>query len=309
MSNIGSYDDVVKTFTWEKAKEMLGYKDGDTLNIGWYCSDRICNLGRAEHTALIWEGHGGEVRNYTYNDLRKITNTYADYLKKLGIKEGERVAIFMDKIPDLYFSFLGILKLGAIVQPLFSAFGEDSLLTRMESAETCAIITTKKHFRKVRRARKDLPSLRNIIIVDDEEIALEQGESIFILDKNEWQESFDCAKTTPESPSVLHYTSGTTGKPKGALHVHNSLLAQYASSRFVLDLKDDDIYWCTADPGWVTGTSYGIIGPWSCGVTQVVFDGGFSTAKWYEILQNYNVTVWYTAPTAIRLLMKDGRSL
>ena len=306
MANMGSYQKVYEDFDWEKAREILGYKEGDPLNIGWYCSDRICEMGKGNKTALIWEGYGGDTKSYTFEELKVNSNTFASYLKSLGIGERDRVCIFMDKIPELYFGFLGILKLGAIAQPLFSAFGEESLITRMESAESVAILTTKKHFRKVRRIKDDLPALEHIIVVDNDTVPLEGIEKSFMLEKTEKVEEFECAETGLESPSVLHYTSGTTGQPKGALHVHSSIFCQHITSKWVLDLKEDDIYWCTADPGWVTGTSYGIIGPWSLGVTQLIYDGGFGSKKWYDLMARHRVTVWYTAPTAIRLLMKDG---
>ncbi|MBN1754803.1 acetate--CoA ligase [bacterium] len=309
MYDFGPYEKTYKEFNWDLAKEFLEYKEGDPLNIGWYCSDRICQQGKAQKIAMIWEGFDGEVRKYSFNDLRLLSNTYAHYLKGLGIKPGDRVCIFMDKIPDLYISFLGILKLGAIAQPLFSAFGEEALFTRMDDADSIAVITTRKHFRKVRRIKDQLPHLKHIIVVDDENVRLEEREKVFILDKAERVEDFNIYPTNPESPSVLHYTSGTTGKPKGALHVHASIFAQSLSSKWVLDLKDEDIYWCTADPGWVTGTSYGIIGPWSLGITQVVYCGGFGSEKWYKLMEKFRVSVWYTAPTAIRMLMKDGTDL
>jgi len=309
MSNMGDYEKSYKEFTWDKAEKILGYKEGEVLNIGYYCTDRICKMGYAQKLAMIWEGFKGEIEKYTFDDLRVNSNTYAVYLKSLGIKEGDRVCIFMDKIPDLYFSFLGILKLGAIAQPLFSAFGEEALFTRMDNADAVAILTTRKHFRKVRRIKDQLPHLAHIIIVDDESVKLEDREKTFILKNAKKVDQFEVYPTHPESPSVLHYTSGTTGAPKGALHVHGSIFSQHVTSKWVLDLTDNDIYWCTADPGWVTGTSYGIIGPWSLGVTQVIYDGGFGSNKWYDVLQRHKVTVWYTAPTAIRLLMKDGADL
>jgi len=309
MPNIGSYEETYKNFNWDKAKEILGYKDGDPLNIGWYCSDRICQQGKGDKLAMIWEGYSGEVLKFTFDELRINSNTYAEYLKSLGVEHGDRVCIFMDKIPDLYFAFLGILKIGAIAQPLFSAFGEEALMCRMENAESKAILTTKKHFRKVRRIKENLPALEHIIVVDNDKVPLQGIEKHFILGKAHKVEEFESYPTGLESPSVLHYTSGTTGQPKGALHVHSSLFCQHITAKWVLDLKDDDIYWCTADPGWVTGTSYGIIGPWSLGVTQVIYDGGFGSKKWYDLMKRHKVTVWYTAPTAIRLLMKDGTEL
>ncbi|NLI98208.1 acetate--CoA ligase [bacterium] len=309
MSNIGSYEEKYKTFDWSQAREHLGYKEGDFLNIGYYCSDRICDQGKKDKLALIWEGSDGTVKRYTFNDLRLVTNTYAQYLKDLGIKVGDRVCVFMDKIPDLYFSILGILKLGAMAQPLFSAFGPESLMTRLEDAGTAAVITTKKHVSKVRHIKPDLPNLKHIIVVDGEPSKKGEGEIVFELDKAKKVEKFESYPCTPETPSLLHYTSGTTGKPKGAQHVHGSIFAQAITTSWVLDVRDDDVYWCTADPGWVTGTSYGIIGPWSLGITQVVLDAGFIPDRWYKLIQDHKVTVWYSAPTAIRMLMKEGTDI
>jgi acetyl-CoA synthetase len=309
MSNIGSYESRLHDFDWSLAEDELDYRPGDPINIGWYCSDRICELGQGAKTALIWEGHGGIERRYSFDDLRVLTNTAAAYLRRLGIEPGERVCLFMDKVPELYISFLGILKLGAIVQPLFSAFGDESLFTRLDSAQTGAILTQRKHVAKVRKIRDQLPSLKHVIVVDAADVKLREGETPLDLETEPPSETFDIHPSTAETPSVLHYTSGTTGQPKGAQHVHYSLISQYLTAKWVLDLQPDDIYWCTADPGWVTGTSYGIIGPWANGTTQVVMDAGFSAARWYELMQKHRVTVWYSAPTAIRLLMKEGTEL
>jgi acetyl-CoA synthetase len=202
---------------------------------------------------------------------------------------------------------MGILKTGAIVEPLFSAFGEDALYARMHDSGAVAIITERRHLGKVRRVRERLPELKTVIVIDHEEDGkpLREGEHAYTMGEHR-VERFAIARTYAESPSVLHYTSGTTGAPKGAMHVHSSIFAQYLTSKIVLDLRDDDIYWCTADPGWVTGTSYGIIGPWALGATQIVVNAGFSSDRWYETIEKHKVTVWYTAPTAIRMLMKDG---
>jgi len=302
-----SYEDMSGGFSWAIAENELDYKKGDVINIGWYCSDRICLRGNASKVALIYEGFGGAARQYTYNDIRLAGNTIGAFLRSLGITEGDRICLFMDRIPELYLSFLGILKMGAIVQPLFSAFGEESLFVRLENAGTRAIITQKKHLGKVRKIRPQLPHLEHVIIVDEMKASdLSAGEILFSLDNSSPVENFDICPTLGETPSVLHYTSGTTGQPKGVKHVHYSLISQYLTTKWVLDLHDDDIYWCTADPGWVTGTSYGIIGPWSLGVTQCVLDSGFSAQAWYRFAEKNRVTVWYSAPTAIRSLMKAG---
>ncbi len=310
MSNIGSYDERVKDFDWSLSEKELGYKDGDSINIGWYCSDRNCEMGKADKTALIWEGLGGIEKKYTFDEIRIRSNKFGAFLREIGVKQEDRVCLFMDKIPELYISFLGTLKIGAIAQPLFSAFGDESLHVRLDNAKTTAIFTQRKHVSKVRKIVEKSPYLKYVIIVDhDGKKVLKDREMVFDMETYEEPKNFEIAKTTAESPSVLHYTSGTTGQPKGVKHVHYSLIAQYLTAKWVLDLKENDIYWCTADPGWVTGTSYGIIGPWSQGITQCVLDTGFSAKSWYTFMQKNDISVWYSAPTAIRSLMKAGDEL
>jgi acetyl-CoA synthetase len=307
MSNFGSYEERIKNFSWSLSEQELGYQPGQPINIGYYCSDRVCQQGKADRLALIWEGFSGEKKIYTYDDLRRYSNTFARFLTDSGIKAGDRVCLFMDRVPELYIGFVGILKTGAIAQPLFSAFGEDSLFVRLENAQTSAIFTQRKHVAKVRKIRDRLPSLQHIFIVDyDGKSPLQEREEAFSMEGLGGVEHYDIYPTYAESPSVLHYTSGTTGMPKGVQHVHYSLISQYITAKWVLDLTDDDIYWCTADPGWVTGTSYGIIAPFALGVTQCVLDSGFSAEAWYRFIEKNKVTVWYSAPTAIRSLMKAG---
>ncbi|MFH1942314.1 MAG: acetate--CoA ligase [bacterium] len=310
MSNIGSYEERVKHFDWSIAEEELEYKKGNIINIGWYCSDRICQMGKADKTALLWEGMGGREKRYTFNDVRLVSNTIGDFLRRLGIRDGERVCLFMNRIPELYLGVLGILKIGAIAQPLWGAFGDEALFIRMENAGTSAIITQKKHVAKVRLIKDKLSTLKHIIVVDDDgKKPLQEREVAFCLEEADPVETLEIFPTKAESPSLLHYTSGTTGQPKGVQHVHYSLVSQYLTALWALDLQEDDIYWCTADPGWVTGTSYGIIGPWSLGVTQCVLDMGFSAETWYRFIEKYGVTLWYSAPTAIRSLMKAGEEI
>ena len=293
MDNPPSYEELSANFDWSAAERELGYRPGDPINIGWMCSDRLCRLGLANKLALHWEDYQGNQKRFTFDDLRVLSNTIAHFLGELGIQPGERVCLFMDRVPELYIGFLGVLKTGAVAQPLFSAFGDESLFVRLQNANTSAIITQKKHLPKVRKIREQLPNLRYIIVVDAGESLLQSREVSFHMDQALRIEDFAVYPTTAESPSVLHYTSGTTGQPKGAQHVHYSIIAQYLTAKWVLDLRPDDIYWCNADPGWVTGTSYGIIGPWSNGITQVVLDYGFNAEHWYQFMEKYRVTVWY----------------
>ena len=308
MSNIGSYDERARNFSWAIAEKELEYSPGDVINIAWYCSDRICKKGKGNKTALIWEGRGPEDhRRYTFNDIRLHSNTIGSFLRSIGIVAEDRVCLFMDKIPELYMGLLGILKIGAIAQPLFSAFGDESLFVRLENAGTRAIITQKKHASKLQKILDRLPNLEFIIVVDQPEgKALKDKEISFSMEGSAPVEHLDIHPTKAESPSLLHYTSGTTGQPKGVKHVHSSLISQYLTAKWVLGLQPDDIYWCTADPGWVTGTSYGIIGPWALGITQCVMDVGFSAEAWYRFIEKQRISMWYSAPTAIRSLMKAG---
>ncbi|MFI5143936.1 MAG: AMP-binding protein, partial [Thermoanaerobaculales bacterium] len=306
MSTLCTEEQVQISSDWAQAAQELGAVPGGSINVGACCSDRICAQGHGDRLALIWEDFQGQERRYTFDDLRVLSNGIATYLRELGVRPSERVCLFMDRVPELYIGFLAVLKLGAIAQPLFSAFGDEALYTRIADAGTAAIITQRKHAAKVRKVRDRLPDLRHVIVVDAEDATLREGEVALLLDRLPRVESFDVFPATAETPSVLHYTSGTTGKPKGAQHVHNSVLAQYATAKRVLDLRPGDIYWCNADPGWVTGTSYGIIGPWANGITQVVLDSGFNAERWYSFIERHRVTVWYSAPTAIRLLMREG---
>jgi acetyl-CoA synthetase len=309
MSALPSYDELIANFDWSLAERELGYTPKTPLNIGWMCSDRLCKIGLGSKVALYWENYEGTEKNFTFEDLRVLSNTVGNFIRELNISPLERVCLFMDRVPELYIAFLGILKTGAVAQPLFSAFGDESLLVRLENADTAAIITQKKHLAKVRKIRDKLPHLRHIIVADAGDIALQPRETSFNLDEAARIDDFVVYPTTSESPSVLHYTSGTTGQPKGAQHVHYSIISQYLTAKWVLDLRPDDIYWCNADPGWVTGTSYGIIGPWANGTTQAVLDSGFNAERWYQFMEKRRVSVWYSAPTAIRLLMKEGKEI
>ena len=307
MSNIGSYQKRLLDFDWSLAEKELEYQDGDILNIGWYCSDRICHRGNGDKVALYYENFAGIEKKYTFNEIRLASNTIGNLLTNLGLLNKDRICLFMDRVPELYFSFLGILKIGAVAQPLFSAFGDKSLYVRLEDAKTRAIITQSKYLPKVRRIRDRLPYLEYVIVFDHIKTKrLENNEVAFFLEEIPPVEKMEIFPTISESPSVLHYTSGTTGQPKGVQHVHYSLISQYLTAKWVLDLQENDVYWCTADPGWVTGTSYGIIGPWSLGITQCVLDAGFSAQAWYRFIEKYKISMWYSSPTAIRSLMKAG---
>lgn len=273
-------------------------------NIGHICTRLQCDRGRSNKTALLWLGAHGERVEYTFGDLERESSRFANVLQNLGFSEGDVFSIFLPKIPEVFTVFLGALKARLITGNLFSNFGEEALLDRLEDAGAKGILTRKSYLRKLLRIRGQLPELKCILLVDAVEHQAHDILSLPVLQRQASTE-FATPVTAPDTPSVLHYTSGSTGKPKGALHAHRSVLLQSRTAAEVLNLQPDDLFWCTADHGWVTGTSYGIIGPWSLGITQVHFGGAYDAAKWFEILEGLGVTVWYTAPTALRMLMRE----
>jgi acetyl-CoA synthetase len=276
----------------------------DQYNIGHICTTLQCTRGLADKTAMRWVDSSGVRSDYTFGHIDRESNRFANLLTGFGVRPGDIFFTFLPKIPEQFVAFLGALKARAICGTLFANFGEDALLDRLGDAGAKGIITKKGFLRKFDRIRSRLPTLEFILLVDGEDAP---GEGIYSLKRLMAEASPEYATplTTADTPSVLHYTSGSTGKPKGVLHCHGSVISQSKTTREILGLQDDDIYWCTADQGWVTGTSYGIIGPWSLGATQVHYGGGYDAREWMSLLARERVTVWYTAPTALRMLMRE----
>ena len=278
------------------------------FNIGHICTRQQCDQGRGDKVAFRWISAHQERTDYTFNDLERESNRFANALLSLGFASGDILFTFLPKTPEQFFSFLGALKLQVICGTLFSNFGDDALLDRLGDAKAKGIVTKKSLLKKITRVKNQLPSLKYIIVTD---IAEHQSEEILSYPAlvRQASDDFTASITAPDTPSVLHYTSGSTGKPKGVLHVHRSILHQSRTASEVLTLKDSDTFWCTADQGWVTGTSYGIIGPWSLGVTQIHYGGSYDAKLWFDLLQNEAVTIWYSAPTALRMLMREEAEL
>ena len=275
-------------------------------NIGYICTDAQCAQGLADKVAFRWLGARGERQQFTFGDLQRESARFANALEGLGYKPGDVFFTFLPKVPQQFFAFLGSLKARLITGTMFSNFGPEALLDRLGDCKAKGIITRRSLLRKLLSIRDKLPALEHVIVVDDVE---EQGTLSYRTLIEAASPTYTVAVTDPATPSVLHYTSGSTGKPKGALHHHQSVSLQRRTAEQVLDLRSDDIYWCTADQGWVTGTSYGIIGPWSLGVTQIHYDGPYDAKRWFQILAEEGVTVWYTAPTALRMLMREDDEL
>jgi acetyl-CoA synthetase len=216
----------------------------------------------------------------------------------------------MGRIPALYIAALGSFKNGGVYTPLFSAFGPDPIVARLTKAAASVLVTTESlYLRKVKPVREQLPALEHVVLVRDGAGPLPRGTSDLAALLAEADDRFEIAPTDPGDLALMHFTSGTTGTPKGALHVHDAVVSHYVTARLALDIHPGDVFWCTADPGWVTGTSYGIIAPLTHGITSVVDEADFDVQRWYRVLREERVTVWYTAPTAIRMLMKAGTEL
>lgn len=304
--NLLDYDKTYKTFSWEKEElEHVSFFDDGKLNIAYNCIDRHALTNKKNKKALLFEGANGEKETYTFAELKKLTDQFANVLHAHEVVRGDRVFIFLPPIPERYVAFLGILKMGAIAGTLFAAFQEQALRDRLSDSEAKVVITNAVLYPRIEKIWKDLPHLEKVILVARGSVEHPKGDRIISYETEMAKAStdFTIAHMNKEDFSYMLYTSGTTGKPKGVMHAHGDILQAMVTTKYVLDLQEDDVYWCTADLGWVTGVVYGTLGPWGLGMTQVMFEGRFSPDSWYTILQDYKVSVWYSAPTAIRLLM------
>ena len=306
--NMPDYDLARSQFSWVQARAELAGLPGGGLNIAHEAVDRHAEGPLADTAALRLLGRHGEARDITYAELQRETARFANVLESLGVERGERVFVLSGRIPELYIAALGTLKHGSVFSPLFSAFGPEPIEQRLRLGDAHVLVTTPALYRrKVAELRERLPGLEHVLL------AGEEAEVAGVPDAHDLRKlmgsveaSREIAPTAAEDVALLHFTSGTTGTPKGAMHVHEAVLAHQTTGRSVLDLRAGDRFWCTADPGWVTGTSYGIIAPLTLGVTSIVDEAEFDADRWYRTLQDERVTVWYTAPTALRMLMRIG---
>jgi acetyl-CoA synthetase len=306
--NMADYEEARTRFSWTTARADLAGLPGGGLNIAHETVDRHTDGPLAQTAALRFLGKRGGVRELTYAELARETDRFANVLRALGVERGERVFVLAGRIPELYVAALGTLKHGSVFSPLFSAFGPEPIEQRLRLGDARVLITTPALYRrKVGQLRERLPGLAHVLLVGEEaDIAeIPDVDDLRRLMRSA-EDSCEIAATAAEDMALLHFTSGTTGTPKGAIHVHEAVVAHHETGRIVLDLHAGDVFWCTADPGWVTGTSYGIIAPLTLGATSVVDEADFDADRWYRILQDERVTVWYTSPTALRMLMRVG---
>jgi acetyl-CoA synthetase len=307
-ANLVDYAGARAAFTWERARAALDGLPGGGLNMAHEAVARHAAGPRAGVTALRWLGRDGAVRAFSYAALSRESARFANVLMELGVPAGSRVFFLAGRVPELYAGVLGTLEHRCVVCPLFSAFGPEPIATRMSLGEGSVLVTASSLYRrKVAGLRERLPTLRHVLVLNDEPgEALPEGtidlQSAMAAASADYRIGF----TDPQDLALLHFTSGTTGRPKAAMHVHEAIVAHHATAALALDLHPDDVFWCTADPGWVTGMSYGILAPLSVGATLVVDEGDFDAGRWYDLLAREGVSVWYTAPTAVRMMMKGG---
>lgn len=314
--NLTDYEHERAEFHWSDVPDLCEGMGPGLCNIAYAALDRHTTGPAATRTALRfvvdrpWDGVLA-TRDLSYAELGRLSRKFSSALRALGVNRGHRVFIVMARGPELYIAMLGALRNGSVVSPLFSAFGPEPIATRVNLGHADVLVTTRAIYqRKIAKIRDRLPSVRHVFVVDDGQA---DGPPPGTLDFWQWVNAADenppVEPTTADDPALLHFTSGTTGTPKGAIHVHGAVTMHYVTGLYALDLHADDTYWCTADPGWVTGTSYGIISPLLHGVTSIVDEAEFDAERWYRILQDQGVSVWYTAPTAIRMLIKAGSEL
>lgn len=301
--NLKNYEETYRTFDWKDAEKHFSWYETGKVNMAYEAIDRHVHTFRKNKVALYYRDDK-RYEKYTFKEMKELSNKAANVLKQYGdVEKGDRVFIFMPRSPELYFALLGALKLGAIVGPLFEAFMEGAVRDRLQDSEAKVLVTTPELLSRV--PEQDLPSLKTIFLVGEN---IEETDKYvdFLKQLSSASSDLSIEWVNREDGMILHYTSGSTGKPKGVLHAHNAMIQHYMTAKWVLDLQEEDIYWCTADPGWVTGTSYGIFGPWLTGTTNVIVGGRFKPEAWYKTIEDFGVTVWYSAPTAFRMLMGAG---
>ncbi|MBA2442844.1 MAG: acetate--CoA ligase, partial [Rubrobacter sp.] len=296
---------------------------GGKLNVAYNCLDHQVEQGRGDKTALLWESdEPGQSKKFTYSELTAEVEKFANVLKSLGVEKGDRVAVYLPMIPELAITMLACARIGAPHSVVFGAFSAGSLRDRANDAEAKVLVTADGGPRggkvtplkqNADEALEDAPSVESVVVVQrtGEDVPMTDGRDRYWQDLMESAEA-DCPAKEMDSEDLLYilYSSGSTGKPKGIVHTSGGYLTQLkATTKWVFDLEEDDVYWCTADVGWVTGHSYLVYGPLVSGATTVMFEGtpGYPGAdRWWDVIERHGVTILYTAPTAIRAFMKQG---
>jgi acetyl-CoA synthetase len=305
------YEGERSQFSWRESRQALRGLPGGGLNMAFEAVDRHLDTPTRTRVALRFVARNRPAFDLTYAELARLTNRFANVLEGLGIPKGAHLFVLAGRIPELYIAVLGALKKGVVVTPMFSAFGPEPIATRINLGAGEVLVTTDVLYqRKIKPWRQQMPSLRHVLLVAEEGGLTQEPDTLDLGQLlREASDAFTTVNTSGQDPALLHFTSGTTGTPKGALHVHEAVVTHFHTGRYALDLHEEDHFWCTADPGWVTGTSYGIMAPLLQGVTSLIDREEFDAERWYHLLAEERISVWYTAPTALRMLMKAGKAL
>ena len=305
--HLHNYEEQSANFDWSEVEKEFSWSKTGKINMAHEAIDRHAESDRKNKVALYYKDQYRH-ETYTFYEMKRMTNRAANLLKShTDLEKGDRIFIFMPRSPELYFLMFGALKMGLIVGPLFEAFMEGAIYDRLDDSDAKAIITTPELLPRIPKDR--LPNLKTIFLVGEDGVEENDGHVDVLKHLDSCSDQFDVEWLEKEDGLVLHYTSGSTGKPKGVLHAQYAMVQQYQTGKWVLDFQEQDIYWCTADPGWVTGTAYGVFSPWLNGVTTVILGGRFSPDAWYQAIEDFGVTIWYSAPTAFRMLMGAGDAL
>lgn len=310
LPNAGTTAEEIR-FDWTSSRSLLaGLPDGG-FNLAHEAVDRHVAAGAGGNRALICLGRRYERKVLTYAELADKSSRAARVLMDMGVRPGDTVAVLLGRTEDLYIAALGVWKAGAVFCPLFGAFGPGPLKSRLDLSRAKVLIASESlYLRKVEQLRDGLAEVEHVLLAgeDGEDPGSHSGCASFraLLAK---AQPAATVSTTPDSPAFLHFTSGTTGSPKGVVHSHLSVLAHLVTGQQVFNLSADDVYWCTADPGWITSTAYAIVSPLVNGCASVVDEADFDPRRWYGVLKDEKVTVWYTTPTHIRMMMRFGAAL
>lgn len=301
--NLTDYEEARRSFSWAQAEQHFSWSKTGRVNMAHECIDRHVEDGYGDKRALHYL-EGDDERVWTFAELKQETDRWATALRNEGVRRGDIVFIFLPKNADCYIAMLATVKLGAVAGPLFEAFMEEAVRDRIADCDGRFLITDPDL--AVRVPRSDLPSLEKVFVTAGVEQCRE--------DEISWNGILAATQVTDsptewvelDAPLNIHYTSGSTGKPKGIVHAHRAMIHQYQTGQWVLDIQDEDVYWCTAHPGWVTGTVYALFAPWLNRATIVVSGGRFDADSWYAAIEKAGITVWYSAPTAFRMLKAAG---
>lgn len=280
----------------------------NTNNIAYSCIGKHIESGHLNDTAFKWIYSDLSEEDFSYGQIEKTSNKIANILRMRGVRKGDRVSIFLPKSPELVSSFFGILKNEAISCVLFSTFGESALYDRLHDNGSVVVITKKSLLKRILNIKENLDSLKTVLVVDIDDHLDDFVLSMPKLMSDSPEVFIYSRELDSETPAFIQYTSGSTGKPKGAVHVHSSTTAIVNSYNEIFNIKKNELYWCTADPAWITGLVYGIIAPMVTFTRQIQFGGNFHTENWLACLQERKISVWYTAPTALRMLMQEEES-